>query len=77
MSYPYPEEWLQSCREAYCIETVEELEKAFWLSAVKEEIRRQTQEAVRLLAEAISLAGEPERPGFYLGLLQEEKTAAE
>ena len=77
MSYPYPEEWLQSCREAYCIETVEELEKAFWLSAVKEEIRRQTQEAVRLLAEAISLAGEPEGPGFYLGLLQEEKTAAE
>ena len=27
MSYPYPEEWLNACREAYDIETAEELEK--------------------------------------------------
>lgn len=77
MSYPYPEEWLNACREAYDIETAEELEKAPWMKAVKEEIRKQIQEAAKLLTEAGNLAGEPDGPGFYLGLLEQEKAAAE
>ena len=44
---------------------------------MKEEIRKQIQEAAKLLTEAGNLAGEPDGPGFYLGLLEQEKAAAE
>mgnify|MGYP000349786419 CR=1 FL=1 len=37
------------------------------MKAVKEEIRKQIQEAAKLLTEAGNLAGEPDGPGFYLG----------
>ena len=73
MSYPYPEEWLNACREAYDIETTEELEKAPWMKAVKEEIRKQIQEAAKLLTETGNLAGEPDGPGFYLGFWNRKK----
>ena len=34
MSYPYPGEWLESCRQAYEIQNTEELEQAPWMQCI-------------------------------------------
>lgn len=75
MSYPYPEEWLSSCRKAYDIETEEDLEKASWMKLVMEEVKKQLEEAGDLLFQARALSGEEDGPGFYLELLELEETS--
>ena len=73
MSYPYPEEWLETCRKAYEIQGTEELLQAPWFQAVKREAKRQIQEAAQLLTQAEQLSGEADGPAFYLELLGMEK----
>ena len=48
VSYPYPEEWLLSCKEAYAISSGEELEQAKWMQMIKEDITKSLQEALSL-----------------------------
>lgn len=73
MSYPYPEEWLESCRKAYEIEGEEELEKASWMELVMEGVKKQLEETGTLLFQARQLSGEEDGPGFYLELLGMEE----
>lgn len=77
MSYPYPEEWLDSCRKAYEIQNIEELEGAPWFAAVKRETKRQIQEAAQLLSQAEQLSAEADGPAFYLELLGTEKNSVQ
>ena len=77
MSYPYPKEWLESCKKAYEIQDVKELEKAPWMACVKAELAKETKEAAELLGQALEICQEPDGPGFYLDLLESEKAAVE
>lgn len=77
MSYPYPEEWLESCKKAYHMHSREELLRAPWMASVKAEIDRQLKEAADLLSQAVQISAEPDGPGFYLELLETELTGAQ
>lgn len=77
MSYPYPKEWLESCKKAYEIQDVTELENASWMACVKAELAKETKEAAELLGQALEICQEPDGPGFYLDLLESEKAAVE
>lgn len=77
MSYPYPKEWLESCKKAYEIQDVTELENASWMECVKAELAKETKEAAELLGQALEICQEPDGPGFYLDLLESEKAAVE
>ena len=76
MSYPYPGEWLESCRQAYEIQNTEELEQAPWMQCIKAEIEKEVKEAAELLAQAVEICRQPDGPGFYLELLESEHAGA-
>ena len=76
MSYPYPGEWLESCRQAYEIQNTEELERAPWMQCIKAEIEKEVKEAAELLAQAVEICRQPDGPGFYLELLESEHAGA-
>ena len=76
MSYPYPGEWLESCRQAYEIQNTEELEQAPWMQCIKAEIKKEIKEAAELLAQAVEICRQPDGPGFYLELLESEHAGA-
>ena len=65
VSYPYPEEWLNSCRSAYQIAQAEELEKASWMQLIKDDIRKNLEEAEELVQAAMAVCREEDGPYFY------------
>ena len=73
VSYPYPEEWLLSCKEAYSISFVEELEQAGWMQMIKEDIRKSLQEAMNLADEALETARGEGGPYYYENALESDR----
>lgn len=74
VSYPYPEEWLLSCKEAYSISSVEELEQAGWMQMIKEDIRKSLQEAMNLADAALETARGEGGPYYYENALESDRT---
>lgn len=72
VSYPYPEEWLLSCKEAYRIGGKEELEQAPWMALIKEDIRKCIQEAESLLEAALAVCRGEDGPYFYESALESD-----
>lgn len=74
VSYPYPEEWLLSCKEAYNISSKEELEQAGWMQMIKEDIQKSLQEAMSLADAALGTAMGEGGPYYYENALQSDRT---
>lgn len=74
VSYPYPEEWLLSCKEAYSISSGEGLEQAGWMQMIKEDIRKSLQEAMNLADAALETAREEGGPYYYENALESDRT---
>ncbi|MFQ7550046.1 MAG: UvrD-helicase domain-containing protein [Blautia marasmi] len=74
VSYPYPEEWLLSCKEAYHISSKEELEQAGWMQMIKEDIQKSLQEAMSLADAALDTAMGEGGPYYYENALQSDRT---
>ena len=74
VSYPYPEEWLLSCKEAYSISSAEELEQADWMQMIKEDIRKSLQEAMNLADAALETARGEGGPYYYENALESDRT---
>lgn len=74
VSYPYPEEWLLSCKEAYHISSKEELEQAGWMQMIKEDIWKSLQEAMSLADAALDTAMGEGGPYYYENALQSDRT---
>lgn len=55
-SYPFPEEWLKSCVEAYRVESAEALQNTKWMQDMLGYVHRLLQWAVKSEREAIPLA---------------------
>lgn len=72
-SYPNPSEWLQSCVEAYRIESVQELLKSPAGTLAAENIRRYGEDAISLLESGIRTCEEPDGPYMYRETLEVEK----
>lgn len=76
-SYPYPKEWLVSCKDAYQISSVKEVEQAPWMQLLKSDIEKNLEE-IRMLAEAgIALCRQEDGPYLYEEALSQDLKTVE
>ncbi len=64
-SYPQPEKWLKSCIAPYEVETVEILEKAPYVSLIRERVEAYLQDAENILQRGMGLCLEEDGPLAY------------
>ena len=64
-SFPWPGQWLSSCKKNYEKKTEEELEEAEWMRAAAAHIRFVIWDAVGLLEEALLLVRDEDGPSMY------------
>ena len=76
-SYPYPKEWLVSCKDAYQISSVKDVEEAPWMQLLKSDIEKNLEE-IRMLAEAgIALCRQEDGPYLYEEALSQDLKTVE
>ena len=76
-SYPYPKEWLVSCKDAYQISSVKEVEQAPWMQLLKSDIEKNLEE-IRMLAEVgIALCRQEDGPYLYEEALSQDLKTVE
>jgi ATP-dependent helicase/nuclease subunit A len=72
MSYPWPKEWLESCRMAYQAGDLEELEKSSWMEMLVRDTRQGLDEIKSIIGQALEIAGEEEGPYMYTEALESD-----
>lgn len=70
VSYPWPKEWLEECREYYKVKTLEELEAAPWMKSLMEESRRILKDAMETLEELLKISTGEDGPYMYKEALE-------
>ena len=73
ISYPWPNEWLLSCKAAYQADTAEELENTDWMIKLKTEVKQNIGEALEFAGQAIAIAEEEDGLYMYLPVLEEDE----
>lgn len=71
-SYPYPKEWLLSCKEAYQISSAEELEETAWMKLVKSDIEKSLEEIQMMAEAALVLCRQEDGPYLYEEALSQD-----
>ena len=71
-SYPKPEKWLEECRAAYRIESMEELDASIYYGCAEENVRRYLEGSVELLEQGLCICNEPEGPYMYGEMLEQD-----
>ena len=64
-SYPWPKEWLASCAEGYQVRTEEELDQAFWIQPLTENIRYVVNDIVNMMRQALAITQMSDGPDCY------------
>lgn len=72
MSDPWPARWLSGCRRCYEAETLEEFAHQPVYRALEDYVREVVRDWGRMLTAALALSEEPDGPGMYTPLLEEE-----
>ncbi len=72
MSYPWPESWLLQCKEAYCLESMEEFKEKPFLKEMMGYVEKLCKEAVFLLGLARDISEQSDGPYMYGELLEQE-----
>ncbi|MEG1877418.1 MAG: helicase-exonuclease AddAB subunit AddA [Lachnospiraceae bacterium] len=73
MSYPFPEQWLQTCREDYAVSTMQQLKQTQWMQEVMIIIRQMAEDCLLMLKEALLLSEQADGPYMYCELLEQEQ----
>ncbi len=76
-SYPEPEKWLEECRAAYQIESMEDLDASVYYQCAKGNVRRYLAGALELLEQGMLICNEPEGPYMYEEMLESDRLAIE
>lgn len=71
-SYPWPEEWLLGCRNAYRIKSTEELFSSDFMKALMKNLQRRLRGYSEELFNLSELSGDPDGPNVYREVLSEE-----
>lgn len=71
-SYPWPNEWLESCVKGYEISSVKELNEAEWMQPLVDYIHKMCQDMVKRLKEALILTEEDDGPLMYESAIQND-----
>ena len=72
MSYPFPEKWLQKCKESYEVVSVEELQNTGWIQDMYLQVRQILQDCEEQMQEALQICELPDGPYMYADLLHTE-----
>ena len=76
-SYPVPAEWLKQCREAYRIETLEDLEDSSYGEFIKANVNYYLEDALELIEQGLDLCLCADGPYAYEEALQNDKQMIE
>ncbi len=72
LSTPWPEEWLENCRQELLSETEETVRESSWMKWLLSDAGRQAREWNALLLKALELSRDPEGPQAYEASLSED-----
>ena len=73
-SHPWPEEWLDKCKENYEINSAEELTKSEWMKQLCDQTAQTLEDLMRVNKRAQKIAQSPRGPWMYLdALLQDQE----
>lgn len=64
-SFPWPQEWLEKCRDIYSVSTGEELDRADWTKTIAEFTDRMLSDAAQRIEQALELALCEDGPWYY------------
>lgn len=64
-SHPYPIQWLNEMKQAFELETIEELEQSDWVSQIKADVLLKLEGAQAAFAQALELTRQPAGPYAY------------
>lgn len=76
-SYPYPKEWLASCKEVYQISSAKEVEQAPWMQVLKSDIEKNLEEIHTLAKAALALCQQEDGPYLYEDALSQDLKTVE
>ncbi|RDU23368.1 helicase-exonuclease AddAB subunit AddA [Anaerosacchariphilus polymeriproducens] len=65
VSYPWPLEWLESCKKEYQTETFEQMEESPWMNHMLDHVRRECESMKQLLMEALDIITDDDGPYMY------------
>ncbi len=68
-SFPFPEEWLQECRNAYCL-PAEEFDGTAWVQQLQQLSEKLLEDVRAQIEEALAIAESPDGPYPYCDALQ-------
>lgn len=71
-SHPWPEEWLEECKENYNIDTMEDLISAEWMKTICEQVDQTLKDLEMIRQEALKVANSPYGPWMYADALQQD-----
>lgn len=71
-SAPWPDEWLDECKNIYKVNSWEELENSDWMKYLWSDIQYILCEALEQQRESLMIAQEPNGPYMYLSTLKED-----
>lgn len=77
MSYPWPEEWLESHRTDYDFGSLEELESSAWFGSLQEKTALILEECRRQTAENLELCARADGPYMYVPALEADLSLTE
>ncbi|MGN1184299.1 MAG: UvrD-helicase domain-containing protein, partial [Oliverpabstia sp.] len=77
MSNPWPQEWLESCKEPYLVETEEELLNSRWMEKLWRDVELSLEQAEFYLEQSLELLQEIDGPYMYEDALRSDKMLLE
>lgn len=73
VSYPFPEEWLEECLDAYKSESREDIQNTGWMKELMEEIHTQLNNALEVTRQNQAAAAAAGGPYMYMPMLESDE----
>lgn len=71
-SYPWPKQWLASCKKGYQITDSKELDEAAWMQPLVKHIRFLLSDLCKEMEQALAITREPDGPDMYEKAIQSD-----
>ena len=72
MSYPWPEEWLDSCADMYSCSTMDEFEETLWMKELKKYINDALNDYMAAAGRALEICNSGGGPGIYCDAIESD-----
>lgn len=72
MSYPWPTQWMETCKKAYHVESIEDLEQSLWMKSLLETVALSLGDIKKEMQDALEIATSLGGPYMYVEALQQD-----